>query len=460
MTAPLLVAAFHDPVVTDLLSDAAYVRALCDVEIALARAQASLAIIPAAAAPAIEAAARAAVIDPAALRSGMERDGIPTLALIAALRAELAQGPHAEHAQYVHWGATSQDIMDTALVLQLRAVLGHFRASILQLVDELAELARAHKTTVLAARTHGQQALPTSFGLKVVGWIAPIVRHSARLSELEARLYQVQLGGAAGTLAALAPRGIALVEALATELSLRAPSAPWHTQRDTLAELGSWLSLLTGSLGKLAQDIILLTQTELAELAEGEPGQRGGSSSMPHKNNPMQSERILAAARANAALLSALHHALVQEQERATHGWQVEWLTLAPMLQHTAGALRGARELAAHLVVSPERMRQNLEHNHLLALSEATVGELARRMPRPEAFAIVKRASVAAIHERRSLIDVVRDTLARTPEHAVLATHIDWSKLAAPEQHLGHAEDLIDRVLAEAAALHVASSHD
>lgn len=453
MVAPLLTAAFHDPVVADLLSDAAYIRALLDVEVALARVQAAGGVIPAAAATAIEAAARNVRIDPAALRAGIEQDGIPTIALVAALRAELTRGPHAEHAQYVHWGATSQDIMDTALVLQLRAVLAHFRAGILQLLDELSDLARAHRSTVLAARTHGQQALPTSFGLKVVGWIAPIVRHTQRLSELEARLYQVQLGGAAGTLAALAPHGIALAEALAGELTLRAPSTPWHTQRDSIAELGSWLSLLTGSLGKLAQDIILLSQTELGELAEGEPGQRGGSSSMPHKNNPMQSERILAAARANAALLGALHHALVQEHERATHGWQVEWLTLAPMLGHTGGALQAARELSARLVVSPERMRQNLALNHWLSLSEAAVGELARRMPRPEAFALVKRASLAAAHEQRSLIEVLRAELARLPEHAVLATHIDWPALAAPEQHIGHAHELIERVLAEVAAL-------
>jgi 3-carboxy-cis,cis-muconate cycloisomerase len=457
MSAPLLTAAFHDPLVADLLSDAAYVRALLDVEVALARAQAAHGVIPAAAAPAIAAAAHSVTIDPAALYSalsaGIERDGIPTLALVAALRAELARGPHAGLAQYVHWGATSQDIMDTALVLQLRAVLGHCRAGILQLLDELSDLARAHRTTVLAARTHGQQALPTSFGLKVAGWMAPIVRHLGRLSELEARLYQVQLGGAAGTLAALAPHGIALVEAFAAELALRAPASPWHTQRDSIAELGSWLSLLSGSLGKLAQDIILLSQTELGELAEGEPGQRGGSSSMPHKNNPMQSERVLAAARANAALLGALHHALVQEQERATHGWQVEWLTLAPMLGHTGGALRAARQLLQRLVVFPERMRQNLERNHWQALSEAAVGELARRMPRPEAFALVQRASIAAVDQRRSLIDVLRAELERTPEHAVLATHIDWSALAAPERHIGHAHELIERVLAEAAAL-------
>lgn len=453
MPGSLLTAAFHDPIVDALLSDAAYTRALLDVEIALARVQAALGVIPAAAAPAIDAAARSLTLDPAALRAGIEQDGIPTIALVAALRAELARGPHAAHAQYVHWGATSQDIMDTALVVQLRAVLAYFRAGIVQLLDELAPLARTHRTTVLAARTHGQQALPTSFGLKIAGWMAPIVRHAQRLTELEARLYQVQLGGAAGTLAALAPHGIALVEALATDLALRAPGSPWHTQRDTIAELASWLSLLSGSLGKLAQDIILLSQTELGELAEGEPGQRGGSSSMPHKNNPMQSERVLAAARANAALLSALHHALVQEQERATHGWQVEWLTLSPMLSHTAGALRATRELIARLVVSPERMRQNLEHNHWLTLSEAAVGALARHLPRTEAFTIVKRAAIVAANERRSLIDVVREMVEQTPEHAPTAAHIDWQALAAPEKHLGHADELIERVLAEAASL-------
>jgi 3-carboxy-cis,cis-muconate cycloisomerase len=373
---------------------------------------------------------------------------VPTIALVATLRE--ASG---DAGQYVHWGATSQDIMDTATVLQLRAVLGHLRAGILQLLDALSELARTHRSTVMAARTHGQQALPTSFGLKVVGWMAPLVRHTQRLSELEARLLQVQLGGAAGTLAALTPRGIEVLEALAAELRLRAPSTPWHTQRDSIAELGSWLSLVTGSLGKLAQDVILMTQTEVAELAEGEPGQRGGSSSMPHKNNPMQSERILAAARANTSLLSALHHALVQEHERGTHGWQVEWLTLGPMLAYAGGALHTTRELARHLLVFPDRMRENLDQNHGLAQSEAAVVELARRMPRSEAFALVKRASIAAITSRRSLMHVLREELEQTSAHAPLAAHIDWSALAAPEQHLGHADLLIERVLAEVAAV-------
>jgi 3-carboxy-cis,cis-muconate cycloisomerase len=448
MTAPLLTAAFHDQVVSDRLSDAAYVRALLDVEIALARAQARLGVIPAAAASAIEHAARELALDPAVLRAGIERDGVPTIALVAELRT--ASGAAAD---YVHWGATSQDIMDTALVLQLRGLLQHFRANLLLLIDELSELARCHRRTVLAARTHAQQALPTSFGLKIVGWMAPIVRHTQRLSELEARLLQVQLGGAAGTLAALAPHGIALLEALAQELGLAAPSAPWHSQRDALAELGGWLSLVSGSLGKLAQDAILMTQTEVAELAEGELGQRGGSSAMPHKNNPMQSERVLAAARANASLLGALHGALVQEHERATHGWQVEWLTLAPMLEYTGGALHNTRELLRQLIVFPERMRANLEQNQLLALSEAAVGELARRMPRREAFALVKHAAISAATRRHSLLAVLREELARTPEHTLLAAQIDWPALAAPENHLGHAEQLIDRVLAEAASL-------
>jgi 3-carboxy-cis,cis-muconate cycloisomerase len=449
----ILTAAFHDPAVSDRLSDAAYVRALLDVEIALARVQSKLGVIPAAAAPAIEGAARTLVIEPATLRSGVEQDGVPMLALVAALRQALGSGAHAEMAQYVHWGATSQDIMDTALVLQLRGVLQHFRAASLQLLDELAELARTHRSTVLAARTHGQQALPTSFGVKVVVWMAPIVRHVRRLSELEARLLSVQLGGAAGTLAALAPHGIEVLDALAAELGLHVTSTPWHTQRDAIAELGSWLSLLTGSLGKLAQDVILMTQTEVGELAEGAPGERGGSSSMPHKNNPMQSERVLAAARANASLLSALHHALVQEHERATHGWQVEWLALTPMLQHTGAALLTTRDLARRLLVFPERMRENLERNHALALSEAAVVELARRMPRTEAFALVKRASIAAIGQSRSLLAALKDELERTPEHAPLAAHIDWAALAEPANHLGHAHDWIERVLGDVAAL-------
>lgn len=451
MTLPfgLLTQSFYAPELCARLSDSAFVRALLDVEAALARVQARLGLIPPEAAARIESAAAELAIDPALLAAGVDRDGVPTLALVAALR-----GAAGDAAPYVHWGATSQDIVDTATVLLLRSALSSIEADLRGLVSELAALARAHTDSVMAARTHGQQATPTSFGLKVVGWGAPFVRHARRLSELAPRLFVLAFGGAAGTLASLHPHGLALTDALAAELELAAPALPWHTQRDAFAELAGWLSLVTGSLGKLAQDVISLTHTELAELAEGEPSERGGSSSMPHKNNPMQSERVLAAARANASLLSAMHTALVQEHERGTHGWQLEWLSLLPMVHCTGGALYNARRLLAGLQVFPERMRQNLEHSHGLVLSEAAVTALSGHLPRPEAFALVRRAARLAEREGRHLVSALRDLMegdsAEGGRDLAPALHaIDWSALADPKNHLGHARELIDRALAE-----------
>ncbi len=437
--------AFQDPGVVELLGDAAYFRAMLDVEVALARVQGRLGIIPAAAASAIGIAAAGLSFDAQQLSAGVLRDGIPTLALVSQLRA--AAG--AEAGPFVHWGATSQDIMDSASVLCITRVLGHMETRLVELLLNLAELADAHRGSIMAGRTHGQHAVPISFGLKVAGWASPLLRHWERLQQLRPRLCVVQLGGAAGTLAALGPRALDVVQGLADELGLGAPELPWHAQRDAFCELGSWLSLLCGSLGKIAQDVILLCQTEVAELSEAVPGTRGASSSMPQKNNPMQSEQILAAARSTAAHLSGLTQALVQEHERGTHGWQVEWLSLSPMLMLSAGALRNACRLSHGLQVDPARMQQNLLAQHGMVLAEAAVGALSAAMPRPDAQALVTACVARAQHEGRSLVNVLREHMAQ----AAPGNRVDWAVLAEPKNHLGQADTLIDRVLARLSAI-------
>lgn len=430
---------FADPAVAELLSDRAYVARLLEVEVALARAQADLGIIPSEAAAAIEQAAATLAIDWAGLAAGVRRDGVPVVALIDQLRGAL--GPEA--AAFVHRGATTQDIVDTAAVLAARRAIAHLDAGLGRLARELAQLAERHRGSVMAARTHSQQALPTSFGLKVVGWALPLARHRERLRELSPRLAVLSLGGAAGTLLGFGDRALELEQRLAQRLGLSVPELPWHTQRDTIAELGAWLALLTGSLGKLAQDVILLCQSEVAELSEAQHGRRGGSSSMPQKNNPMRSEQILAAARVVAADSSALMHALVQEHERGTHGWQVEWLCSSPMLLLTSGALAGALELVGELVVHPARMRENLLRERGLVLAEPAVVALSRELERFEASALVRSAAGRALADERFLIDVLRE--------AVLAKHpglqLDWAGLANLDEHVGQASALIDRAL-------------
>ncbi|HEY7318507.1 MAG TPA: 3-carboxy-cis,cis-muconate cycloisomerase [Candidatus Binatia bacterium] len=436
---------FGDSEINELLTDEAYVRALVEVETALARAEGRLGVIPTSAAEQISKRAHWNKIDIAALAKGTVRSGFPTLALVQELRKAVGK----EAASYVHWGATTQDIMDTACVLQLRAVIKFYKARVSELARHLSELSNRHRFTVLAARTHGQQALPVSFGLKVAGWLAPLLRHAQRLDEISPRLMVVQFGGAAGTLAALGDKGLAVMHELADELELGVPVMPWHSQRDNLAEFAGWLSLLTGSLGKMAQDIILLAQTEVGEVSESAEEGRGGSSTMPQKSNPITSEMIVTAARTNASLLSALHQAQIQEHERATHGWQVEWLTLPQMIMLTGGALKHALYLAKNLQADPAKMRRNIAQGNDVILAEAAVFALAQAMPRSQADELVKKACAVAVREGKSLIQVIKNlTLGIIADDA-----IDWRALAAPENYLGESERIIDRVLKSAGDL-------
>jgi len=428
---------FSDPDMAAIFSDEQFVRTLLEVEATLARAQSRLGVIPAAAAQQITSAATKLQVDFERLQVGVEKAGLPIIELVRQLRVQVG----AEAASYVHWGATTQDIMDTALVLQIRAALSLNEAKLLRLIKNLAEMAARHRDTLMAGRTHAQQALPISFGLKVATWLAPLLRHRQRLVEMRPRLLVVQFGGAAGTLASLGDRGIAVEQALADELDLAVPLLPWHTQRDTLAELAGWLSLLSGSLAKMGQDIILLAQTEVGEVNESADFSRGGSSTMPQKSNPIISELIIAASRTNASLLASLHQALVQEHERATHGWQLEWLNLPQMFALTAAALRHALFLSENLVVNAARMRQNVAASNGLMLAEALNFALAEHMDRVEAKQLIAEAVQEALAQNRHLVDVVQEKV---------TAPLDWAALKDETNYLGSAQSFIDRVLRQA----------
>ncbi len=435
---------FSDEEIALLLTDDAFVRALVEVEIALARAEARAGVIPPSAAEQI-AKARAGEIEIAALTQGTLRSGFPIIALVQELRKQVS----AVAAPYVHWGATTQDIMDTACVLQLRTIIELITKRISEIVQHLSALAEMHRHTVLAARTHGQQALPISFGLKVAAWLAPLLRHLERLKEISARLLVVQFGGAAGTLAAFGDKGLHVTKELARELELAVPVMPWHAQRDIFVEFAGWLSLVTGSLAKMAQDVILMTQTEVGEVGESGEAGRGGSSTMPQKSNPITSELIIAAARTNAALLSALHQGQIQEHERATHGWQVEWLTLPQMVLLTGGALKQALFLAKNLQVDSAAMNANIRRAKDVILAEAAVFALTNAMPRPEAEDLVKKACVGAVAESKPLIEVVE----QMTEDRIKPGSIDWTALANPGNYLGTSNQIIDQVLQRAKRL-------
>ncbi len=427
---------FNHPDIAHIFSDTRFIRYLLEVEAAVARAEARLGIIPAAAAVAIEKASRTLEVDIGQLRDSTEKAGLPIIELVKQLRT--AVGPEA--ADYVHWGATTQDIMDTALILQLRDALAILEPLLHETITHLGQLADQHRQTVLAGRTHSQQALPITFGLKAAGWLAPLLRHRQRLAELKGRLLVLQFGGAAGTLAPFGRQGIAVQQALAQELGLAVPPMPWHTQRDHVVELAGWLSLVSGSLAKMAQDIILMAQTEVGELRETADFSRGGSSTMPQKSNPIISELILAAARTNASLLGNMHQALIQEHERATHGWQVEWLTLPQMVTLTAAALSKAHFLSQNLQVDAAQMAHNVEQSLGLMLGEALNFALAEHMDRAAAKQLIKEAVQIALTEQRHLVDIVQEQVDYP---------LDWPSLRQEANYLGTADQIITRILAE-----------
>jgi 3-carboxy-cis,cis-muconate cycloisomerase len=426
-----------DEEVAAIFSERRYVAEMVGVEAALATVEARLGVIPAASGQTIVERTASFRPDLALVRVRLAADGVPVIELVRQLRAHVGGAAGDD----VHFGATTQDVMDTALVLQMRAALSAVEKRLGRVVDNLAAMARRYRGSVMPGRTRSQQAVPIPFGFKAAGWLAPLLRHRARLGEIRPRALAVELGGAAGTLEPLGTRGVAVAEALAAELGLSMPPLPWHTQRDALAEVAGWLSLVSGSLAKMAQDVILLAQTEIGEVRETAEVGRGASSTMPQKVNPVVSEQIVAAARANAALLGAMHQALIQEHERATGGWQMEWWTLPRMFELTAAALRKAEFLGAHLAVDEARMRHNVSASNGLMLAEAVSFALATTMSRQAAKTLVAAACQTAQRENRHLVDVLRGQT---------DAPLDWAALRDEAARFGSAQAFIDRVLAQA----------
>jgi 3-carboxy-cis,cis-muconate cycloisomerase len=290
----------------------------------------------------------------------------------------------------------------------------------------------------MAARTRSQNAAPTAFGLKVAGWLMPLVRHHQRLAELRPRALLLSFGGACGTLAALGEDALSVEAALAALLDLPIPPTPWHTQRDGLAEIAGWIATLTDGLGKMGADLILLAQSDVAEIrmAGG-----GGSSTLPNKNNPVRAEALVTLARFNATQIGGLHHAALQEHERGGAGWQLEWLIVPPMVVAAAAALRQALDIIDGLTVDAARMRANVEASNGLLLAEGASFALAAHMPLPEARAMVKQACRKVADTGQHLMDVLA---------AGTDAPVDWVMLKDPANHLGSTDALIDRALAAA----------
>jgi 3-carboxy-cis,cis-muconate cycloisomerase len=439
---PILGTLYGSDAMRAVFDEQTYFQRMLDVEAALARVQGRMGIIPSDAASAIAAAAKVENLRTAALAASARNVGYPVVGLVAELSK--AAG---EAGAWTHWGATTQDIMDTATVLQVRDGLDLVERELSAILAALAAQADRHRTTVMAGRTHLQQALPVTFGLKCAVWAMPFLAHRERLSQIRARVQQVEFAGAAGTLASLGDQGIAVMQALAAELKLNAPLAPWHVCRDALAETVGFLGLVCGTLAKIATDIILLAQTEVGEVAEPYVAGRGQSSTMPQKRNPIASEYILAAARMVQGLVPVMQGAMAQDHERATGPWQAEALALPQAFVLAHGALLHTRTIAEGLVVDAARMRANLDITHGLIVSEAVMMGLAPVIGRGEAHHVVKHACDVALGEKIPLADALQ----RDPVVAARLDRAAIERLIDPANYLGSTQGFIDRVIAAAA---------
>ncbi|MBZ9644952.1 3-carboxy-cis,cis-muconate cycloisomerase [Streptomyces sp. PSKA30] len=416
-------------------SDTAYLQALLDAEAALTRAQASLGLAPAEAATAVTEAAHADRFDVRSLAERARGGGNPVIPLVG----DLTKAAGAEYGPYVHRGATSQDIMDTATMLVATRALDLALADLARVERALARLAAEHRDIAMPGRTLTQHAVPTTFGLKAAGWRSLVLDARDRMAAVRDEL-PVQLGGAAGTLAAFGAYGAseptALPTAYARELGLRPPVLPWHTLRTPIADLAGCLAFTAGALGRIAVDVLTLSRTEIAEIAEGGGG---GSSAMPHKANPVRSTLIAAAARRAPQLAATLYGALAAEDERPAGAWHAEWEPLRDLLRLTGGAARDAAELAEGLRVHPDVMREHLDLTHGLIVSERLSAELAPLLGRARAKELLTRLAGRTYTEGRSLAEL----LAEEP----VLKDLDLRELTDPTHYTGSAGALTDLAL-------------
>ena len=431
--------AFGTPAIREVFSDVRLISRYAEIEVALARAEARCGVIPAEAAEEIAKRTDVAALDFELLRRETDIVGYPILPLVHQMTRQCG-----EAGRYVHWGATTQDIMDTAVVLQLRDGLAIIEADIAALRGILADMSTRYRDTPMAGRTHLQQALPVTFGYKTAIWLSMFDRHAERLAQLKPRVLVGQFAGAAGTLASLGDKGLEVQQALCEELGLGVPVATWHVARDGFAEAVNFLALVTGSLGKIALDIMIMASTEFGELFEPFVKGRGASSTMPQKRNPISSELMLAGSKAVRQNAGLMLDAMVQDFERATGPWHAEWMAIPESFVLTAGALHQAKFALAGLVVDEKAMAKNLSISRGLIVAEAVMMGLAPQIGRQEAHDVVYDACRRA-HERNITL---ADALAADPQVMDRIDRATIDRLTSPENYLGLAPDMVDRVLA------------
>ncbi|MEX3929431.1 adenylosuccinate lyase family protein [Paraburkholderia sp. BR10936] len=421
-----------------LFSDHALVQRYIDVEVALAKAEARVGVIPAGAADVIARESQIERIDFDHMREETDIVGYPILPLVHQL-----VGMCGEAGRYVHWGATTQDIMDTAVALQVRDALDSIDADIRELRGILVDLSKKHRDTPMAGRTHLQQALPVTFGYKTAIWLAMFDRHQQRLAQLRPRVAVVEFAGAAGTLASLGDKGFDVQKALAAELQLGVPATTWHVARDGFAEAVNLLALVTGSLGKIATDIMIMASNEFGEVYEPFVKGRGASSTMPQKRNPISSELMLAAAKAVRQQAGLMVDAMIQDFERATGPWHAEWIAIPESFILASGALHQAKFALGGLIVDRDRMKHNLGISKGLIVAEAVMMQMAPHTGRQQAHDIVYDACRTVNESGGTLAEA----LAALPG---VTRHFDRNAIDAmidPANYLGLAPQMVDRAI-------------
>ena len=430
---------FSTEVMRRVFSDENRVQRYLDFEAALARVQARLKIIPQEAADEIGKHCSVGEYDMAKLKQVTERIGYPVLPVVQQLVARCRDNL----GEWCHWGATTQDVTDTATILQIREAFALIEADIDAIAEALADLARRHRDTVMAGRSNLQQAVPITFGYKMATILAAFDRHKQRLKELKPRVLVGEFGGAAGTLSSLGKDGLKVQEALMAELGLGQPEIAWHTVRDRVAEVGCFLGLVTGVCGKIAMDVKLMMQTEVEEVYEPFHEGRGSSSTMPQKRNPISSVYITALTSLVRQHVAALLDAMVEDHERATGPWEIEWIALPEIFLLSAGALAQTRFLVTGLQVDAKKMRANLDITRGLIVSEAVMMGVAPHLGRQRAHDLIYDICRQVIATGRPLLDLLADD-------KEISAHLDraaLAKLCDPANYLGQAGEMVDRVL-------------
>ena len=431
---------FSDAKMRAIWSDENRTAKYLDIERALAKVQGQLGIIPQEAADEIVQHCNIEMIDWAQLKAKTEQIGYPIIAVVNQINANCRD----KLGEYCHWGATTQDITDTATVLQMREGLALVEADLQAISDSLADLSRTYRDTPIIGRSNLQQAIPITFGFKMASILAGIERHRERLEQLKPRVLMGEFGGAAGTLASIEKGAMETQAGLMTELGLACPPIAWHTVRDTVAEVGAFLALVGGSLGKIAMDVKLMMQTEVAEVFEPYAPGRGSSSTMPQKRNPISCLYIhanISVARQHAA---ALMDAMVADHERSTGPWEIEWVSLPEIFCLMSGALKQTKFVLAGLEVDTVQMRRNIDMTHGLVMSEAVMMGLGPFIGREYAHDLVYELCRDALKQQRPLVEILA-------EHPEINAHVSRAQLDAfcdPANYLGQAGVMVDQVLA------------